>query len=604
MAGTVVEALVNIEKVLDIAHEANGRDGFRVLVAGNSSADFEFTELYFKDIAKGEGIGIPVALIILVLLFGALLAAFIPVGLAIVAIIVAFGATALVGQAVDINALAVFVIAMIGLAVGIDYSLIIVSRFREELRRGLDTHDAIARMGATASRTVFFSGVTVVVAMAGMLIVPINFFPAMGIGAILVVISAVMAALTLLPAVLGLLGKRVNALRVPFIGRRLDRQVDGNSGGFWNWMTRNVMRHPVISLVVVAGLMIAAAVSAVDMNSYGYNGVDTYPEGTQIREAFEVLEEKFSVGVAVPTEIVIDGDVNSEPVQAGIQRLRDAIATDPDFFGQPSLVANDTGDLALMTTAVAGEPASDQALGAVRRLRDKYIPEAFAGVQADVLVTGTQAVVIEAFDAIGRFTPIVIALVLGLSFILLTVVFRSIVVPAKAIIMNLLSVGAAYGLLVLVFQKGVGADLLGFQQTDVIDVHIPLFLFSVLFGLSMDYHVFLLTRVRERYDQTKDNAEAVAYGLRATAGLITGAAVIMVAVFSGFASGELVGNQQMGFGLAVAIFLDATIVRSILVPASMRLLGNWNWYLPNFLGWLPDLRVEVAEPAEATASAD
>ncbi len=604
MAGTVVEALVNIEKVLDIAHEANGRDGFRVLVAGNSSADFEFTELYFKDIAKGEGIGIPVALIILVLLFGALLAAFIPVGLAIVAIIVAFGATALVGQAVDINALAVFVIAMIGLAVGIDYSLIIVSRFREELRRGLDTHDAIARMGATASRTVFFSGVTVVVAMAGMLIVPINFFPAMGIGAILVVISAVMAALTLLPAVLGLLGKRVNALRVPFIGRRLDRQVDGNSGGFWNWMTRNVMRHPVISLVVVAGLMIAAAVSAVDMNSYGYNGVDTYHEGTQIREAFEVLEEKFSVGVAVPTEIVIDGDVNSEPVQAGIQRLRDAIATDPDFFGQPSLVANDTGDLALMTTAVAGEPASDQALGAVRRLRDKYIPEAFAGVQADVLVTGTQAVVIEAFDAIGRFTPIVIALVLGLSFILLTVVFRSIVVPAKAIIMNLLSVGAAYGLLVLVFQKGVGADLLGFQQTDVIDVHIPLFLFSVLFGLSMDYHVFLLTRVRERYDQTKDNAEAVAYGLRATAGLITGAAVIMVAVFSGFASGELVGNQQMGFGLAVAIFLDATIVRSILVPASMRLLGNWNWYLPNFLGWLPDLRVEVAEPAEATASAD
>ena len=506
MAGTVVEALVNIEKVLDIAHEANGRDGFRVLVAGNSSADFEFTELYFKDIAKGEGIGIPVALIILVLLFGALLAAFIPVGLAIVAIIVAFGATALVGQAVDINALAVFVIAMIGLAVGIDYSLIIVSRFREELRRGLDTHDAIARMGATASRTVFFSGVTVVVAMAGMLIVPINFFPAMGIGAILVVISAVMAALTLLPAVLGLLGKRVNALRVPFIGRRLDRQVDGNSGGFWNWMTRNVMRHPVISLVVVAGLMIAAAVSAVDMNSYGYNGVDTYPEGTQIREAFEVLEEKFSVGVAVPTEIVIDGDVNSEPVQAGIQRLRDAIATDPDFFGQPSLVANDTGDLALMTTAVAGEPASDQALGAVRRLRDKYIPEAFAGVQADVLVTGTQAVVIEAFDAIGRFTPIVIALVLGLSFILLTVVFRSIVVPAKAIIMNLLSVGAAYGLLVLVFQKGVGADLLGFQQTDVIDVHIPLFLFSVLFGLSMDYHVFLLTRVRERYDQTKDKA--------------------------------------------------------------------------------------------------
>jgi RND superfamily putative drug exporter len=604
MAGSPGEALENIEKVLDLVREANGRDGFRVLVAGSSSVDFESNELSEKDIARGEMIGVPVALIILVLLFGALLAAFIPIGLAIVAIIVALGATALVGQAVDVFIFAAFMIAMIGLAVGIDYSLIIVSRFREELRRGLDKYDAIARTGATASRTVFFSGVTVVVAMVGMLIIPINFFPGLAAGVILVVISAVTASLTLLPAVLSLLGRRVNALRVPFIGRRLDLQVDESSGGFWNWMTRNVMRHPVISLVVVVGLMLAAAVSSVDMNSNGYNGVDTLPEGTQVREAFELLEEKFSFGVAAPTEIVIDGDVNSQPVQAGIQRLRDAIATDPDFFGQASLVINEEGDLALLTTAVAGDTGSNQAVGAVRKLRDRYIPEAFAGVQADVLVTGLPAVATDAFDAIGRYTPIVIGVVLGLSFILLTVVFRSVVVPAKAIIMNLLSVGAAYGLMVLVFQKGVGADLLGFQQTDVIDIWLPVFLFSMLFGLSMDYHVFLLSRVRERYDQTKDNAEAVAHGLRATAGLITGAALIMVAVFSGFASGDMVGNQQMGFGLAVAVFLDATIVRTIMVPASMRLLGDWNWYLPRWLAWLPDLRVHAAEPAEATASAD
>ena len=604
MAGTLDEALGNIEKVLDIVREANGRDGFRVLVAGQSSWDFEFNELAAKDTLMGESIAIPVALIILVLLFGALFAAFIPIGLAIVAIVVAFGATALVGQAVDVFVLAAAAITMIGLAVGIDYSLIIVSRLRDELRQGLDKYDAIARTGATAGRTVFFSGVTVVLAMAGMLIVPMNFYQSLGIEAILVVISAVMASLTLLPAVLGLLGRRVNALRVPFIGRRLDLQVDESSGGFWNWTTRNVMRHPVISLVVVVGLMIAAAASVVDMNTDGFNGVDTWPEGTQVREAFEVLEEKFSYGVAAPTEIVIDGDVNSPPVQVGIQRLRDTIATDSDFFGLPSLAVNEEGDLALLTTAVAGDTTGDKAIGAVRRLRDKYIPEAFAGVQADVLVTGPSAVATDSFDMMGRYLPIVIAVVLGLSFILLTVVFRSVVVPAKAIIMNLLSVGAAYGLMVLVFQKGVGAGLLGFQQTDVIDAWLPVFLFCVLFGLSMDYHVFLLTRIRERYDQTKDNAEAVAHGLRATAGLITGAAIIMVAVFSGFAAGELVINQQMGFGLAVAILLDATIVRTILVPASMRLLGDWNWYLPNFLRWLPDLRVEAEEPAVAPASAD
>ena len=603
MAGTLDEALENIEKVLDIVAETDGRDGFRVLVGGESTAAFEFNELFFKDVARGEGIGVPVALVILVLLFGALLAAFIPIGLAIVGIIVALGATALIAQGVDVFAFGAFVIAMIGLAVGIDYSLIILSRFREELRRGLDKYDAIARTGATASRTVFFSGFTVVVAMVGMLIVPMNFFQSLAIGVILVVISAVMASLTLLPAVLGLLGKRVNALRVPFIGRRLDRQLDESSGGFWNWMTRNVMRRPVISIVVVAGLMIAAAVSSLDIKT-GFNGLDTFPEGTQAREAFEVLEEKFSNGVAAPTLIVIDGEANSQPVQAGIQRLRDAIATDPDFFGQPSLTVNEEGDLALLTTAVAGDTASDQAIGAVNRLRDKYIPEAFSGIQADVLVTGEAALITDAFDVLDRFTPVVIALVLGLSFILLTVVFRSIVVPAKAIMMNLLSVGAVYGLMVLVFQKGVGADLLGFQQAEVIDVWLPVFMFCILFGLSMDYHVFLLTRVRERYDQTKDNAEAVAHGLRSTAGLITGAALIMVVVFSGFASGGLVNTQQLGFGLAIAIFLDATIVRTILVPASMRLLGDWNWYLPNFLRWLPDLRVEVAEPALIRTSHD
>ena len=261
-------------------------------------------------------------------------------------------------------------------------------------------------------------------------------------------------------------------------------------------------------------------------------------------------------------------------------------------------------DLSILYARLAGDPGSKRAMDAVERLRAEYIPEAFDGVPALAMVTGETAGFVDSVEIVDTYTPIVFASVLSLSFVLLTLAFRSIVIPVKAILMNLLSVGATYGLMVLVFQKGVGADLLGFQQVDVIETGIPLFLFAILFGLSMDYHVFLLSRIRERYVQTRDNAEAVAFGLRSTGRLITGAALIMVGVFGGFALGDLAAMQQFGFGLAVAVFADATIVRSVLVPASMRLLGDWNWYLPNFLRWLPDLRVEGTEPAEAAASAD
>ena len=605
MAGDFDDATDNIEQVLDIVHEANGKDGFTVLVAGESSIAFEANEIDQEDLQKGEAIGIPAALIILLVLFGALVAALMPLALAIVAIIVALGAAALVGQVVDLIFFVTIMITMIGLAVGIDYSLIIVSRFREELRRGRDKIDAIGRTGATASRTVLFSGITVVLALAGMLITPLSVYQSLAAGAILIVIAAVTASLTLLPASLSLLGERVNSIRVPIVGRRFSRQTEEQSGGFWDWVTKRVMGHPVISLVVTAGLLIAAAVPALFIDT-GFNGVDGFPDGIQSKDAFLILEEKFSFGVAAPTEIAIDGDLNSQSVQEGIDRLRTALAGDPDFGELSALKVTPTGDIGLLSVAIVGEPSSSQTVRALKKLRRDHIPQAFDdhGVPAEVMVTGLTAFSVDFFETMGRFTPIVFAFVLGFSFILLTIVFRSVVIPVKAILMNLLSVGAAYGLLVLVFQKGVGADLLGFQQTDVIEAWLPLFLFSVLFGLSMDYHVFLLSRIRERFDQTQDNAEAVAYGLRATAGLITGAALIMVAVFSGFAAGRLSGNQQVGFGLAVAIFLDATIVRSILVPASMRILGRANWYLPRALQWLPDFRVEVTEPAAAPASND
>ena len=599
MTGELDEATSNIDEVLDIIKSANGTGDFRVLMVGDISVPFESNELGQKDIQKGESIGVPVALIILLLLFGAVLAALLPLGLAIVSIIVALGATAVIGQYVDLIFFVTLIISMIGLAVGIDYSLIIVSRFREELGRGLNIHEAVARAGSTAGRTVFFSGVTVVVALSGMLIIPASVFQGLGIGAILVVVAAVTASLTLLPAVLTILGTKVNALRLPFIGRRLSNRSTTDNKGFWDFVTRNVMRYPIISLVVVAGAMLTVSASYFDLET-GFNGVDTLPD-TQTKDAFFILEDKFSFGVVSPAEIVIDGAIDTPGVQAAISDLQAKIAADSSFIGQTTLEVNALGDLALLAVPIPGEPGGPIALEAVSKLRDQYIPAAFADVDADVMVGGVTAFSADFYDIADTYRPIVFVFVLGFSFLLLMVVFRSIVIPIKAILMNLLSVGTAYGLLVLVFQKGIGADLLGFQQTPIIDAWIPLFLFSILFGLSMDYHVFLLSRIRERYDQTHDNAEAVAHGLRSTAGLITGAALIMVAVFGGFAAGETLGNQQVGFGLATAIFLDATLVRSILVPASMRLLGKWNWYLPSWLQWLPDLRVQPAEEPAAAA---
>ena len=602
MAGALDDANDNIEKLFAIVEEADASAAFDVYLVGEASVALETNELTFKDIEQGERVGVPIALLILLVLFGAVLAAFIPLLLAVLAIVLAFGATAFVGLFVDLSFFVTLIITMIGLAVGIDYSLIVVSRFREEMGRGRSKLDAIERAGATANRTVFFSGLTVVFALAGLLIHPASVFQSLGTGAILVVVAAVALTTTLLPAALSLLGGRVNALRLPFIGRRIGASADAD-GGYWATVVRIVMRYPVLSFLAASGVMVAAALPALDINT-GFNGVDSLPDGVQSKEAFFILEEEFSFGVVSPMEIVIDGDANSEAVKAGIAALREMLAADPDFVGPSRVRVNAAGDLSLVSVPVAGEPASDEAIEALRRLRSDYLPAAFEGVDAEILVTGETAFNDDFFEITDRFTPIIFVFVLSLSFLLLTVAFRSIVIPLMSIILNMLSVGAAYGLMVLVFQKGYGAGVLGFQTTPMIDAWIPLFLFAVLFGLSMDYHVFLLSRIRERYDQTGDNAESVAYGLRSTAGLITGAALIMVAVFGGFASGDLIANQQIGFGLAVAVLLDATIVRTVLVPATMRLLGKWNWYYPAFLEWVPRIGIEGEVETAPAGAAD
>jgi RND superfamily putative drug exporter len=430
-----------------------------------------------------------------------------------------------------------------------------------------------------------------------MLLVPSSIMRSLAAGAILVGIVSVIAALTLLPAVLSLVGDRVNALRIPYFGRSVGAQAESR---FWNRIVGFVMRRPGASLAVAAALMLAAAIPVFGLET-GSSGISTLPDRFASKQGFELLNQEFPGQTTDPVRIVIDGDADSPQLRAAVDRLEAELAERP-IFGDPT-ATDDAERTTVLTVPIAGDAVSEPAIEAVRDLRTEVVPAAFAGVDAEVLVGGDTAVELEYHDTMDTWLPRVFAFVLGLSFILLTIAFRSIVVPATAIVMNLLSVGATYGLLVLVFQEGVGNEIFGFEQVDHIEAWVPLFLFSVLFGLSMDYQVFLLSRIREKFGQTQDNDDAITFGVGSTARLITGAALIIIAVFWGFAMGDLIMFQQMGFGVAVALLLDATLIRSVVVPATMALLGRWNWYLPSWLRWLPDVHVEGAEPRREPATA-
>jgi RND superfamily putative drug exporter len=598
LAGDDPDAASDNAEILGETIDAVGQPaGFETLVAGPQTVSNDVNKVAEEDLATGEMIGIAVALVVLILVFGTVVSGVIPIVLGVVSITVSMGLAALVGQVFELSFFVTNMITMIGLAVGIDYSLFIVSRYREERASGLDKIDAIVRSGGTASRAVFFSGMTVVLALVGMLLLPNTIFRSLGTGAILVVLVAVAASMTLLPAVLSLLGDKINWLRV-----RRRGSLDSTST-FWDNVTKLVMARPLASLAASAGILVLFATSFLWIDT-GFAGVSTLPDEIESKQAFEILETEFTGGLASPTEVVVRG-ADTEQTIAGIEA---GVALD-GRFGPSEIDQGSTMELAILSVVLPGDVNSVASLDAVRDLRSEIVPDATEpGV--DVFVGGETATTVDFLNQTDTYTPIVFAVVLGLSFVLLTVAFRSIVIPAKAIVMNLLSVGAAYGLVVAFFQVGVGpewvkdiASLLGFSQVEVIEDWIPLFLFSVLFGLSMDYHVFLLSRIKERFDITKDNAESVAYGLRTTGALITGAAAIMVAVFAGFAAGRLPTFQQMGFGLAVAVLLDATIVRTILVPASMKLLGERNWYLPTWLEWIPNVAIE-GTPVESTVDND
>ncbi len=587
MAGSINEARDNITKVLDTAKSADGVAGLDVKVTGLTSIEKASNKVAENDLKVGETIGIGIGLIILALVFGALVSALLPLILAIAAIIVALALTALVGQLGDLSFFVQNMITMMGLAVGIDYALFIVSRFREERALGVAKLDAIERAGDTSSRAVFFSGITVVVALISLLIVPMSVFVSLGLGAILAVLAAVAAALTLLPALLSVLGDRIEKGRLVPKRRTADART-----GFWARVVTWVMKRPVASFVLAAGLLVAASIPYWGINT-GASGVETLPANIEARQAFETLQKDFNVGAIAPARIPIAGDPTSAANTAEIGRITSAIAGDP-VLGTPALEQGAGPKGGVLAVPVNADSTSPAAEDAVNRLR----------AVTDLSVGGATSLNIDYFDIASRYLPIVVVVVLALSFLVLLLAFRSIVVPIVAIILNLLSVGAAFGLVTLVSQKGYGAGFFGFQQVDTIEAWIPIFLFAVLFGLSMDYHVFLLSRIREKFVETGDNVASITHGISSSGRLITGAALIMVAVFGGFAAGDLVMFQQMGFGLGVAVLLDATIVRGVLLPAIMRLLGNTNWYLPKSLDWMPNVAIEGPGPAPVPVGAE
>ena len=587
----------DVEDMVDVVEQLDDEPAYEAAVTGERTADADEDAASLEDLKKGElFFGAPIALVVLLLVFGAVVAGLVPLMLALASIVVALALVALLAQTYDLSVFTQNMLIGMGLALGIDYSLFTLSRYREERLQGREKQDAIATAGATAGRAVLFSGIAFVLAMLGLLLVPSTIFRSLAAGAILVGIVSVIAALTLLPAVLALLGDGVNALRIPLFGRATEQA--GREGRFWGAIVERVMRRPGLSFTLATGLLLALAAPVLALDT-GTSGAATLPDRFESKQGYLLLRQEFPKQSTEPVEIAVAGGVDSAAVKGALARLEQALARRP-IFGEPVVETNETGTVARVTVPIAGNPDGEDAVEAVRELRSEVVPLAFSGADAEVYVGGDTSEELDYHETVDFWLPLVLVFVLGLSFALLTLAFRSIVVSATAIGMNLLSVAAAYGLLVLVFQQGVGNELLGLREAETIDAWVPLFLFAVLFGLSMDYQVFLLSRIRERYTQTGDTDAAISFGIGSTARLITGAALIIVAVFWGFAMGDTIAFQQMGFGVAVALLIDATIVRSILLPAAMTLLGERNWYLPSWLTWIPDVQVEGAEPPPAS----
>lgn len=558
-------------------------DQVTVTSLGQSSIQTAFTHIVEADLAHAERVGVPVTFLVLVIVFGAIIAALNSLLLAVVSVTGALGLTAVVGQFFSLQLFVVNMVSMLGLAVGVDYCLFVTERYREERRRGAQIQAAIITAARTSGMAMAFSGATVILSLLGIMFVPLNVYQSMSVGAVLVVLVAVMAVLTLLPAVLALLGDRVNWPRRQTPKPYHPQDEGWLYGGFFGKLTKVSVTYPWIVLVASVGLLLGLASPALQLQT-GFVGADSLPRGP-VSAATHRLYDQWGEGQLFPVEII--GQTKGH--RALLESLETSLAEDPFVTRIAPIEYSDINDVARMDIYVAESPSAPQTYAWIRDLRaqlDRQEPV------DRLLVGGQSAAELDMQTMLEPVTPLAIGFVLALSFILLLVAFRSIVVPIKAMIYNLLSVGATYGVMTMVFTHGIGIDLFGYTLTPRVEAWLPILLFCVLFGLSMDYHVFILSRIKEHYDLTGNNKESVAVGIRSTARIITGAALIMVVVFLTFSFGAAVQIQQLGFGLAVAVLLDATIIRSLLVPSLMVLMNQANWWLPAWLQWIPAIHIE------------
>ncbi len=590
----------NVGTLLAITAGAQkAHSGFTIEEVGDASIDKALNDQFGKDLGKAGKLSLPVTLGILLFAFGALVAAGIPLLLGITAVVATMGLLSLPSQLIPMDENIFAIILLIGLAVGVDYSLFYMKREREERKAGRSERAALEAAAATSGRAVLISGLTVMVAMAGMFFTGDQTFVGFGIGTMLVVAMAVVGSLTVLPALLSRLGDNVNKGRVP-LGRRFWKKNEANEGRVWNAILDRVLKHPKLSVVASAGVLLAIAAPAIQMKT-SIPGPETFPTSIPVMKSYGKLQKAFPGG-EIPAQVLVKADnVHSAKVQSAINAMEQKALATGKLHEPVDESYNKAGTIAVINLPVDGQGTDDASNESLRTLREDVIPATldkepaieFAGV------TGQTAGSWDFNQQMKSSLPYVFGFVLTFAFGLLLVTFRSIVIAVKAIVLNLLSVAAAYGVLTMVFQHGWGKGLLGVEYTDGIVAFLPIFLFVILFGLSMDYHVFILSRVREAYDRGMKTEDAVAYGIKSTASVVTMAALVMVFVFGIFGTLSMLMLKQFGVGLAAAVLIDATIVRAVLLPATMKLLGDWNWYLPKWLEWLPQVKPEESAPAPA-----
>jgi uncharacterized membrane protein YdfJ with MMPL/SSD domain len=564
---------------------AKANPAFFVGEAGSISSGKALNDMFNSQLAKAGERSIPLTLLILLLVFGAIVAAGVPLLLALTAVAGTIGLVALPSHLVPMDSNVSAVLLLVGLAVGVDYSLFYLKREREERAAGKSHQAALEAAAATSGRSVLISGVTVMIAMAGMLFSGDKTYLSFGIATMLVVAAAMIGSLTVLPALLSKLGDRVEKGRIPYL-HRLRRESGDNR--FWSAILTPALKHPLISAVGAAAVLIVMALPALHIHT-AQSGLDSLPKGVATVSTIDKLQESFP-GSADPALVAVKANTDAPATIKAIDELRAQALASGQMKGPIDVDINSSHTVARVAIPLKGNGTDATSNAALKTLRDQILPATVGKLSdASYAVTGGTAASADANALLKRSWPLVFGFVLTFAFLLLLISFRSIVIAAKAIVLNLLSVGAAYGVLVAVFQYGWGENLLGFRSNGGIAFWLPIFMFVILFGLSMDYHVFILSRVREAFDRGLKTEDAVAHGIKSTAGVVSSAALVMVGVFSIFATLPIIDMKEMGIGLAAAVLIDATIVRAVLLPATMKLLGDWNWYLPRWLEWLPQV---------------